>query len=157
MFFIYCSKLKIPFFSLLLLHSRKPLNACRGKRGLEKIYLSLDSGNTPVLKRRSLYLKKNVVLDRFPAVAFQNVTYSFRGINNDAHRDLNIDEKLNSWVSTTPTHNTDIIRICFMPSKETIENKRKGSSIRVCQKCQLCISYIYISLQSPLTKQQLNE
>ena len=60
-------------------------------------------------------------------------------------------------VSTAPTHNKNTISICFIQWKGTIENKRKGSSIRVCQKYQLCIFYIYINLQSPLTKLQLKE
>lgn len=156
MLFICCSKLKLPLFSLLLLHTRN-LSALAGGRQVWKSYISHLIIVIHQYPKEAFALKKLILLDRFPAVELQNVTYSFGGINNDAHRDLNIDKKLNSGVSTAPTHNTDTISICFMPRKGTIENKRKGSSIRVCQKCQLSILYICISLQSPLTKQQLNK
>lgn len=102
-----------------------------------------------------LWTFKNFVHVHFHAAEFQNVTYSAGIINNDAYRDWSIDKKLGSWVSTA--HNTNIISICFIQWKGTIENKRKGSSIRVYQKYQLCISCIYISLRSPLTKLQLNK
>lgn len=73
------------------------------------------------------------------------------------HKDWSTDKKLSSWVSTAPTHNTNIMSICFIRQKGTIENRRKWINVRVFQKYQLCVSYIYISLQSPLTKLLLKE
>lgn len=110
----------------------KSFSVCRGKIALEDTYLSLGWCNTP---KRGLCNFKNFVLDCFHAVEFQNVKYS----------------------SGVSSHSTNFLRsICFIWLKGTIENKRKGNSIRVCQIYQLCISCIYRSLLSPLTNLQLN-